>query len=104
MILNVIYKGTTPFCIINFRAKRFFDGTQYICRGNVYSFEDAHISISVNRGEIRVFISEDKEDSIELLKKFINFVLKDTKVSIYSDDLVANNSKYHFRRKDECKI
>ena len=92
MTLNIYYNKRLPSFIIKRRTKKFLKGSQYFCRGNVFSYKEASVSFYINKYYVFISVSNNTESSASLINDYIFEIFKRNKIGIHFSD--SNIKKY----------
>ena len=88
MVIRIVYRGIL-YPRVKWKSKRYFSGTEYICRNGVYTCPDSPVTYSVRRDAVDIVASGMDAEAFAAVKGFVTDVFNNTRVGIHAENADA---------------
>ncbi len=85
MVIRIVYRGI-PYYRVKRRSKRYFSGTEYICRNGVYTYPDSSVTYAVRRDVVDIVASGMDAETFAAVRGFVIDVFNNTRVGIHAEN------------------
>lgn len=92
MNLRVIYPSRIPYLLVRLKSKVFLKKYKYVSRHAVFSHPAAISTFYIRRNTVDILMCKIDIESIECVRKYINFVFGDKKFGLS----IQNNELYTY--------